>query len=223
MNESTLQVAQTDLTLKTEITKQAATLKQIAVELMITDQTTYDLAGTYRNELKPWYKRIDDHCSPIIKQKYKEHQDALAQKKQLSVYLDEVDSIIHEKIKKYLQAQHKKNQEKIRQDREAIEKANREAQEHALDKAIEKGLTDKAEAILSYDLPAPVMIAIQKTKSSESVEIPKWSVKILNSADVSREWCCPDEKLLTELANKNKGQNAPAGVEFVYEPTIKRK
>jgi hypothetical protein len=208
--------------LKNEITIKSGELKQVAVDLVITDQATNDQAGRLRNDLKPWYQKIADYCDPIVKEFHRQHKEACDLKKKLAAPLDEADKILFNKQKKFLQQQHEKEQERIRKEREAADKANREAQERALDKAVKEGKIEKAESILNHTSP-PQIFATQKVKSETSVTVDRWTVKIFNPADVPREWCCPDLERLTELANKNKGQNAPAGVEFVYDPVIKRK
>lgn len=69
--------------------------------------------------------------------------------------------------------------------------------------------------------PAPV-VAIAKPIQHEngSSTRTRWLAEVVDVNQIPREYLVPDYKRLRELANVNKGQNAPAGVRFYAEETL---
>ena len=183
---------------------------------------------------KDFQKAVKKVWDPVCDAANTAHKAATsARKEQIGPFM-EAEKTIKGKLNEYdieqerIAEVERKRQQKLRDDEAArILKEQDDKLAEAL-KLEQAGDTAGAEALVddAADLqeemesrPAPV---IEKNTPSGVSYIDNWKAVITVPNAVPREYCIPDQSKLDKLAKAFKGENAPEGVKFVNNRTIRR-
>ncbi len=175
-------------------------------------------AGDWRNKIKARLKLLDEERKELtrplddvkakIMDKYRPAIDALnaAYKlfdKGLSEYLVIQERIRQEQQRKLEAEAEKKRQEAEAKAKEWVDKGNEKKAEEWLDKA--------------NNVIAPVVPEVPKVEGITTRQ--DWDFEIVNSNEVPRDFCIPDEKAIRAFVKATKGTKQIAGIK-IFEKTI---
>ncbi len=175
-------------------------------------------AGDWRNKIKAKLKQLDEERKELtrplddvkakIMDKYRPAIDALnaAYKlfdKGLSEYLVIQERIRQEQQRKLEAEAEKKRQEAEAKAKEWVDKGNEKKAEEWLDKA--------------NNVIAPVVPEVPKVEGITTRQ--DWDFEIVNSNEVPRDFCIPDEKAIRAFVKATKGTKQIAGIK-IFEKTI---
>lgn len=211
--------------MENEIVKQITTLKQEEQNIAVKDFSTCEIAGDFLKSLKPLRAEIDNTFDPIISKAHQAHKEAVAQKKKYIEPIDALEKSIKDKIRQYQIEQEKirkAEEERIRKELEL--KAKKEKEEAAL-KAIDENKIEEAEKIIEKPIEQPKYSEYQqlKQKTTTTVTVDNWKYEILDPQQVPREYCCPDDKMISMIVKANKGKVNIPGVRVYNEPIVRIK
>ena len=183
---------------------------------------------------KDFIKAVKKVWDPVCENANMAHKTATAARKDQLAPFAEVEKIIKGKLNAYdleqerLRREEEARQQKLRQ--EATARLIKE-QDEKLAEALrleQEGKSGEAEALVDdaadiqeqfESMPAPV---IEKNTPKGVSYIDNWKAVIIDPKAVPREYCIPDQRLLDKLAKALAGENAPAGVKYINDRTIRR-
>jgi hypothetical protein len=124
-----------------------------------------------------------------------------------------------------LEVERKRQAEEAKLRAEADKKAEAERLKliKQAEKAAVKGNEAKAEELkaMASQVQAPTVIVQSQAVKQEGMSVRQvWKARIVNPTLVPRQYCMPNEKLISSLAADTKGTLAIAGVEFYCENSV---
>lgn len=196
----------------------ALTAVDQARALIIKTNEDFAAADQFSMSLKGLEKEVDAAYDEHISAAFSAHKSLVAKKKLYAAPIEEARKIIRSKMGVY-----QDEQEAIRVKEEARlrEIARKEAEEAALNAAIEaesSGDTEGASAIMAEPVVvAPVVLSKSVPKASTSIPRP-WTFRVVNLALVPRAYLMLDEVKLGQQARATKDTIKIPGIEFFQRP-----
>lgn len=204
-----------------EISTTALSIPEQAREIEITDDESYKRAGEILLKIKDLRKQIDNAFAPIIEAAHLAHRKALEQKKKAEEPLVEAERIIKPRIADYINEINRKRAEEEARLREEERKKEEERRLQEAIKAEAAGETEKAEQILVTPVSIGKVRPITETPRVVGVSIQKrWTYRIVNEAEIPREYLKPDEAKIGTFVREMKDQAAIPGVEIFAEDSV---
>jgi hypothetical protein len=205
---------------QTELEAKTTALVAQAKGFEITDDATYARAINGIDKAKAYQAEIHSVWDPVCKATNEAWKLSTAGRKTQLAPAIEAEGLLKKLCDNYA----RKQADKARKEAARIAKIEADKKAAEAEKLAEEGDTEKAEAVLEEAVAiesAPVPTPPQVTPKG-IVYVDNWKAVINNPAAVPREYCIPDQAALNKLAKANKGKDAPAGVEFVNNRTIRR-
>jgi hypothetical protein len=197
--------------------KQALTVYDQAKAIKVIDNVTMTAADDLIKSMRLVRKEIGLAFDPIIAKAHAAHKEAKAQKDRAELPLIQAEEFLKPQIKKYLSDQEMirlLEENRLRLEAQKAEEERRLAEAAQLEA---EGHKEEAEAIL--DTPAPiVMPTVEKTTPKADMRLYRkvWKYRIINEADIPREYLTPDLIKIGGVVRALKGKCKISGVE-VYE------
>ena len=216
------------------IAEQGVAITEQALATVILTPAHYESAVELLNVAAAFKAEVKAVFDPICDAANKAHKAATkARKDQMAPFI-EAEKVIKERLNGYdLEQERIKRAEEARRERERREQEAkvRAEQDRLLEEAAKleaEGKTDEAGALvddaadIQDEFEAAPEIVVQTVTPKGVSYIDNWKAEIVNAVAVPRQYCTPDQRMLDNLAKGNKGENAPAGVRFVNNRTIRR-
>lgn len=206
----------------TEITpeiasKQALTVYDRAREIKVVDNITMTAADDIIKSMRLVRKEIGLAFDPIIAKAFSAHREAKSQKDRAELPLIQAEEFLKPQIKNYLAEQERIRQAEENRLRLEAQKAEEERRITEAAQLEAEGLQEEAEAVL--DTPAPiVMPTVEKTTPKADMRIYRkvWKYRIVNEAQIPREYLKPDDIKIGGVVRSLKGTCKIPGIQ-VYE------
>ncbi len=112
----------------------------------------------------------------------------------------------------------RKADKKAREDREKLERAAEKNKAKVVAKLKKVGETDTAERLEEREVVIAPVKAVSQAAGGGFTMIDNWKARVVDVKKLSKKYMVPDVVALNKLAKSNKGEDAPAGVEFYNEP-----
>jgi len=202
-----------------EIEQASTALIVKADSYQITTNEIYIAAMEFAKAIKAMLRQVDGAFDPVIKGNHAAWKAALGQKAKYAEPLESALKSLDNKGRAF-----RAEQERLR--REEEEKARALAQKEAdrlarlAERAAEQGRVEKAE---EYQAKAAAAALIQPVIAREVPKIAGiktrtvWKYRIVDAAQIPREYMIPNEVMLGNVARSTKGAVKVAGVEFYSE------
>jgi hypothetical protein len=204
-----------------DVTERAMTIVQAAQVLQIKTKDDYVQAAGLWKDLTAMGKEIKEAFNGIIEKAHAAHKEAIAQRDK---YLDPVDKAT--KQVKSLMLSYDAEQDRLRRAEEArlAELARKAEEEARLAEALAleaNGQKAEAEAVLSEQVQAPVMIIKKDTPKVEGGPVFRtvWKFRITDAAKLPREYLAPDEVKIGQVIRALKNMTNIPGVQ-AYEERV---
>ena len=180
------------ITPEVELEMKTLSLYEQATGLVVTDQTTYTVAGEVAKALKSLEKEITDYHEPLRIASKASYDAVLKRKNDDLAPVQEALKIVKDTMNVFAQEQYRLQQEAERKARIEAEEAARKERERleaqAL-KAMEKGKDERAESLMEkaglvYAEPVNVAPTVDKTVRTESGNITQAKETQITVVDV---------------------------------------
>lgn len=202
----------------TTITLDIQTALDRAKVFKVSDDATRLKASESRQQVKRWGKAIDEEFDPLVKELYVPYKAKLAEKKELSDVLDQLDTIFKRAMESY-----DREQEAIRRAKAAEEEKARlaamEADRKAREESAAAGLPPPPPALLPEAQPEPV----EPVKSSGEYSVEVWEYIVTDFAAIPEEYKVLDEKKVGAVVRAMKGLTKIPGVQVVSRQDIRQR
>lgn len=190
-----------------------------AHDYQITTNEVYVEAMQFAVGIKEMLKQVDAAFDPIIKQNHAAWRGALAQKARYSEPLESALKSLDGKGRAFRAEQERLRQEEERKARELAEKEAARLAKLA-ERAAERGDTEKAELFEEKAVAAALIqpVVVRPVPRVEGIKTRiVWKFRIVDAAQIPREYMMPNETMLGSIARSTKGAVKVAGVEFYSE------
>jgi len=195
-----------------EITKESASIVQVARGFKISTNEQYRLAGEHLKGIKLLRQKIGETFDPHIKRAYEAHRALVKERAGHEAPLVEAEGVLKQRM---LTHQSEQETERRRQEAAAQELARKERErlEARAAKAAAAGKVEKAAELQTRaeTVAAPV-VAIETPQVAGISTRKTWDYEITNPALLPREYLMPDDKKIGAMVRALKSEVNIPGV-----------
>lgn len=205
----------------TKITRQADENLELAKEMLVLDEETYDIAAEFLSSLKGLQKEIDETFDPVIKAQHEAHKAALAAKARHYKPIEEAERLLKQKMVGFQDRQEKARLEEERQLRDEARRQEEEERSKRADDLIKAGKAEEALQLLEEPVETPALILPPVSRPTKGVSTRMvWKFKIVDETKLPREYLVPDQVKINRIVQAADGKIAIPGVEIFQERQI---
>jgi len=204
------------------VEQRALTVPEQARAIKVVDAMSYTKAGEILITIKGLRKEIDETFDPIIKKAHEAHKEAIDQKKKVDAPLVEAENIIKPALATYDREQERLRKAEEERQREIARKAEEERRLQEALQAEKEGKREEAQAIIEEPVYVPPVVIERTTPKVSGISMQKvWKFRVVDQAQIPREYMVPDLVKIGGVARATKGSIQIPGVEIYSEDIVK--